>query len=71
MEGMRKMSPFRIQNGRLPCARKCGNATVSSKRSHYTKKRPNLNTSEHDTESIGMSTWSCSCVSSGCEAWTH
>ena len=27
-EGMRKMSPFRIQNGRLPCARKYGNATA-------------------------------------------
>ena len=65
MEGMRKMSPFRIQNGRLPCARKYGNATA------IIQKTPNLNTSEHDTESIGMSTWSCSCVSSGCEAWTH
>ena len=25
-EGMRKMSPFRVQNGRLPCARKVWDA---------------------------------------------
>ena len=31
---------------------------------HYTK-NAKLFWSEHDTESIGMSTWSCSCVSSG------
>ena len=46
-EGMRKMSPFRIQNGRLP-----GTLQLSSKNAFF----------KHYTETASMPTLSLSCV---------